>query len=195
MQACTRIEGACAVTSVPDVSEIGKTLPVWREWFLNAVHLVVSAVPADSAALFFQSDIKRDGTWIDKGALATVPGLPPSNITLVAPTGTIDAGIRSTGNLSLAASAVLNAGNIQTGGTTVGAPATPNLGALSSASSSTAVASGPALGETRNESGSAKAATRDLLPSLFSIEVIGYGGGDEEEEEDKKAAEITETAS
>jgi hypothetical protein len=69
MQARGRIEGACAVTSVPDVSEIGRTLPVWRDWFLGAVRLVVAAVPDDSAALFFQSDIKRDGTWIDKGSL------------------------------------------------------------------------------------------------------------------------------
>jgi hypothetical protein len=69
MQARRQIDGACAVTSLPDVSELGKTLPVWREWFLGAVRLVVSSVPADSAALFFQSDIKRDGEWIDKGAL------------------------------------------------------------------------------------------------------------------------------
>ncbi len=69
MKARGRIDGACAVTSLPDVSEVGQTLPVWREWFLQAVRLVVDAVPADSAALFFQSDIKRDGAWIDKGAL------------------------------------------------------------------------------------------------------------------------------
>lgn len=69
MQARGRIEGACAITSLPDVSEIGKSLPVWREWFLNAARLVVASVPDDSAALFFQSDIKRDGVWIDKGAL------------------------------------------------------------------------------------------------------------------------------
>lgn len=69
MQTRGRIDGACAVTSLPDVSEIGKSLPVWREWFLNAVRLVVDSVPVDSAALFFQSDIKRDGVWIDKGAL------------------------------------------------------------------------------------------------------------------------------
>ena len=69
MQARGRIERACAVTSLPDVSEVGKSLPVWRGWFLGAVRLVVDAVPDDSAALFFQSDIKRDGTWIDKGAL------------------------------------------------------------------------------------------------------------------------------
>ena len=69
MKARGRIEGACAVTSLPDVSEVGLALPVWRTWFLDAVRLVVEAVPDGSAALFFQSDIKRDGVWIDKGAL------------------------------------------------------------------------------------------------------------------------------
>ncbi len=69
MQARGKIAGACAVTSLPDVSEVGLALPVWRAWFLDAVRLVVGSVPDESAALFFQSDIKRDGVWIDKGAL------------------------------------------------------------------------------------------------------------------------------
>lgn len=64
-----RIDGACAVTSLPDVSEVGVALDVWQAWFLGAVRLVVDAVPDESAALFFQSDIKRDGRWIDKGAM------------------------------------------------------------------------------------------------------------------------------
>jgi hypothetical protein len=63
------IAGACAVTSLPDVSEVGTSLAVWRAWFFEAVGLVVAAVPDESAALFFQSDIKRDGEWIDKGAM------------------------------------------------------------------------------------------------------------------------------
>lgn len=65
------IVGACAVTSLPDLSEVNLSLAAWRAWFLEAVRLVVDAVPAESAALFFQSDIKRDGAWIDKGALVT----------------------------------------------------------------------------------------------------------------------------
>ncbi len=65
------IAGACAVTSLPDVSEVGLALPVWRAWFLDAVRLVIDAVPEESAAVFFQSDIKHDGVWIDKGALVT----------------------------------------------------------------------------------------------------------------------------
>jgi hypothetical protein len=63
------IDGACAVTSLPDISEVNMDLPKWRAWFLGAVELVVNAVPDDSAALFFQSDIKLDGAWIDKGAM------------------------------------------------------------------------------------------------------------------------------
>jgi hypothetical protein len=71
MQARGRIEGACAVTSLPDVSEVNLTLPAWRAWFLDAVRLVIDAVPEENAALFFQSDIKHDGAWIDKGAMVT----------------------------------------------------------------------------------------------------------------------------
>jgi hypothetical protein len=71
MKSHGKILGACAVTSLPDVSEVGQTLPVWREWFLGAVGFVIDAVPDESAAIFFQSDIKRDGAWIDKGALVT----------------------------------------------------------------------------------------------------------------------------
>ncbi len=63
------IAGACAVTSLPDVSEVNLPLERWRSWFLDAVALVIESIPAESAALFFQSDIKREGEWIDKGAL------------------------------------------------------------------------------------------------------------------------------
>ena len=69
MQARGKIAGACAVTSLPDVSEVNLALPAWRMWFLAAVRLVIDAVPEESAAVFFQSDIKREGVWIDKGAM------------------------------------------------------------------------------------------------------------------------------
>lgn len=63
------IAGACAITSLPDVSEVSMALGAWRAWFEEAARLVIDAVPAESAAVFFQSDIKRDGEWIDKGQL------------------------------------------------------------------------------------------------------------------------------
>ena len=69
MRAAGCLAGSCAVTSLPDVSEVGLTLAAWRTWFLEAAMLAVQAVPDESAALFFQSDIKRDGAWVDKGAL------------------------------------------------------------------------------------------------------------------------------
>lgn len=69
MRARGRIDGACVVTSLPDVSEIGKSLPVWREWFLGAVRSTIDLVPETGVALFFQSDIKREGAWVDKGAM------------------------------------------------------------------------------------------------------------------------------
>lgn len=69
MQARGCLPGACAVTSLPDLSEVNLSLPAWREWFLTAVRLVVASVPREAAAVFFQSDIKREGVWIDKGAM------------------------------------------------------------------------------------------------------------------------------
>jgi hypothetical protein len=66
-----RIAGACAITSLPDVSEVGLSIEAWRSWFLLAAALVVEAIPPESAAVFFQSDIKKAGAWIDKGALVT----------------------------------------------------------------------------------------------------------------------------
>jgi len=69
MRARGPIPGASAVTSLPDVSELGVSPPVWRGWFMDAVGQVIGAVPDEGVALFFQSDIKRDGVWVDKGAL------------------------------------------------------------------------------------------------------------------------------
>ncbi len=63
------LAATAAVTSLPDVSEVALSLPEWRGWFLDAVRRVVDAVPPASGAVFFQSDIKRDGIWVDKGAL------------------------------------------------------------------------------------------------------------------------------
>jgi len=65
------IAGACAVTSLPDVSEVNLALESWRAWFLGAVQAVIDAVPPAGAAIFFQSDIRHGGRWIDKGALVT----------------------------------------------------------------------------------------------------------------------------
>jgi filamentous hemagglutinin len=81
--------------------------------------------------------------------LATVAGVAPGNVDLIAPFGAVDAGdagIRATGNLNIAANIVLNAANISVGGTSGGTPAaasvaSPSLGGLASAASSAGAAS------------------------------------------------------
>jgi hypothetical protein len=65
-----RVAGASVVTSLPDVSEVpGLGLDGWRRWFVDAAALTMQAVPDDGVAIFFQSDIRKGGVWIDKGAL------------------------------------------------------------------------------------------------------------------------------
>ena len=60
------------------------------------------------------------------GTLQTLPDVPPGDVTLIAPAGTVnagDAGIRSSGNILIAASRVLGADNIKFGGSSSGVPA------------------------------------------------------------------------
>jgi hypothetical protein len=62
-------EGASVITSLPDVSEVGMELPQWRAWFVDAAARIHSRCPPEGVAIFYQTDIKRDGTWVDKGYL------------------------------------------------------------------------------------------------------------------------------
>jgi hypothetical protein len=70
LRARGRLEGCSVVTSLPDVVEIaGMNLESWTRWFVDAARAVLDAVPDDGVAIFFQSDVKRAGRWVDKGAL------------------------------------------------------------------------------------------------------------------------------
>jgi hypothetical protein len=61
---------ASLVTSLPDVSEVPSLgLAGWRRWFEDAALLAMESVSDQGVAIFFQSDIKREGLWIDKGAM------------------------------------------------------------------------------------------------------------------------------
>jgi hypothetical protein len=65
-----RLDGCSVVTSLPDVSEMpALDLAAWARWFEEAAALVLDAVPDEGVAVFFQSDVKRRGAWIDKAAL------------------------------------------------------------------------------------------------------------------------------
>jgi hypothetical protein len=58
------------VTSLPDVSEVPQLgFDAWRAWFVDAARRVVAWVPEDGVAIFFQSDVRHEGAWVDKGYL------------------------------------------------------------------------------------------------------------------------------
>ncbi|MSP56199.1 MAG: SAM-dependent methyltransferase [Myxococcales bacterium] len=55
------------VTSLPDASELPKLgFDGWRAWFTSAAELACRSVADGSVAIFFQTDIKHDGRWVDK---------------------------------------------------------------------------------------------------------------------------------
>ncbi|MBC8132120.1 MAG: SAM-dependent methyltransferase [Deltaproteobacteria bacterium] len=64
--------GASVITSLPDVSEVPSLgVDGWRSWFEEAAAATMVSVPPEGVAIFFQSDIKRDGLWFDKGAMVS----------------------------------------------------------------------------------------------------------------------------
>jgi len=70
LKAQAPLEGASVLTSLPDASELpSMQLSAWQRWFQQAAAQTMSAVTDAGVAIFFQSDIRHRGTWIDKGAL------------------------------------------------------------------------------------------------------------------------------
>jgi len=130
-----------------------------------------------------QTDLAGLATGGGIGVLETVEGAPPADVDLIAPNGTVnagDAGIRASGNLNIAAVQVLNAGNIQVGGKSAGVPtaSTPNIAGLSAASSAAGAANNAATQTQNNARNQVAPQNPDDLPSLITVEILGYGGGD-----------------
>jgi DNA methylase len=64
------LAGCSVITSLPDVSGLpGSSLDEWREWFVRAARACLAATPDDGVTIFYQTDIKVDGTWVDKSYL------------------------------------------------------------------------------------------------------------------------------
>jgi len=108
--------------------------------------------------------------------LAPIAEVPPGDVDLIAPLGTIDAGeagIRVSGNVNVAALQVVNAANIQVKGQSAGLPvvAAVNVGALTSASAAASQATVAAQEALQRE----RAAQRQALPSVFTVRVLGFG--------------------
>ena len=57
-------------TSLPDHGELPELgVPAWKRWFVDTVALACTALADDAVAIFYQTDVKHDGRWIDKGHL------------------------------------------------------------------------------------------------------------------------------
>ncbi len=158
---------------------------------------VVTAPPTRVVIDINSADVQTDlgglATGGGIGVLAAVEDVKPGNVDLIAPKGFVDAGdagIQSTGNLTIAAQVVLNAGNISSGGTSTGtsvaAAAAPSVATVTAASNNSAAA-GTTANKPVDEQKPAAAPDVEETLSIFTVEVIGYGGGGTDEEEEEEA--------
>jgi hypothetical protein len=111
--------------------------------------------------------------------LAPIPGVAAGDVDLIAPLGTIDAGeagIRSSGDVNLAALQIINAANIQAQGNVAGVPTiqAPNVAGLTEASNT--------AGAAAQQAAMPKQDTATARPSIIIVEVLGFGGGGGEEQ-------------
>ena len=163
----------------------------------SAAKTVQTAPPTrvivDPQSALVETDLAGLATGGGIGVLSTVDGVPAGDVDLIAPGGNVDAGdagIRASGNLSIAAVQVLNADNIAVQGSSAGVPsapppAAPNISGLSSASTTTGAAADMAeqvANQAREQPQEAEGS-----PSVITVEVLGYGGGDDDEDEEPAA--------
>ena len=63
-------DDAAVLTSLPNFDELShRDVARWRTWFVDAAQAVLAHTPRANAAVFFQTDVKHAGTWIDKAYL------------------------------------------------------------------------------------------------------------------------------
>ncbi|MCA9630378.1 MAG: SAM-dependent methyltransferase [Myxococcales bacterium] len=71
------------VTSLPDVSELPQLgFDGWRSWFIETSALVCERSHERGVSVFFQTDIKREGAWVDKAYLVQ-RGAEQAGVTLL----------------------------------------------------------------------------------------------------------------
>ncbi|RYD23498.1 MAG: filamentous hemagglutinin N-terminal domain-containing protein [Verrucomicrobiaceae bacterium] len=148
-------------------------------------------VRIDPQSAAVQTDLSGLATGGGIGVLNTVKGVEPGDVDLIAPEGTVDAGdagIRVSGNLNIAANQVLNSANISVSGNSSGASApsvsSPSVSGLTAASNSAATTTNSTTAPA-NEPPREQMVETSEVPSIITVEVIGYGGGSGEEEDEE----------
>ncbi|MCA6109660.1 filamentous haemagglutinin family protein [Bradyrhizobium cenepequi] len=123
------------------------------------------------------AELDQAGATSGAGIAALPPGVgvKAPDVYLLAPRGAVDAGdagVRSAGNLSVAALRVVNADNFKVGGITAGIPTVqaPNIGGLTEASNTAGASAKQAATPTQGSG--------DSQPSIIIVEFLGFGGGD-----------------
>jgi hypothetical protein len=62
--------GHALVSSLPDASEVPALgFEGWRAWFSLAAERLCRATHEEAVTVFFQTDVKREGRWVDKAYL------------------------------------------------------------------------------------------------------------------------------
>ena len=151
----------------------------------------------DPQSASVETDLAGLATGGGIGVLATVEGVAPGNVDLIAPAGVIDAGdagIRVSGNINLAAVTVVNAGNISAAGTSTGAPvaaSAPSVSTVTSASNATTAAGSTAVKAGDEQKPAEQPKVEEAL-SVITVEVIGYGGASGDEDDKDKEQDNTQ---
>jgi len=114
--------------------------------------------------------------------IQTSPAVPPGNVDLDAPVGTVnagDAGIGASGNINIAAARVIGIDNINFGGTATGVP--PEVGNLGVTLSGASSVASSATSSAESSSAAASNAAKEVAPlaqtalSWLDVFVIGLG--------------------
>ncbi len=61
--------GWSVVSSIPDVSELGVSESVWRAFFTEMAGALFQLADDDGLLALIQTDVRKDGLWVDKSSL------------------------------------------------------------------------------------------------------------------------------
>ena len=63
--------GWSVVSSIPDISETGQSEAVWQSFFVDMAAGLMRCCDDGGLLALFQTDVRRDGLWVDKSAMIT----------------------------------------------------------------------------------------------------------------------------